>query len=199
MRAVNQKKEKRRDRDDCGSNNHFVEVGSGNQPDPSYGETNRQEDGQAKGKGLAFRGCGAVSSAYFRVRSGGKVLRKIVDDVVRGLTSFARGMSESAGAGVVLPVENHIVVVIRAGTHRHGVEMQIVTNLPGNDVIGARGIAAQAEAADDFAIRRIERKPPPKTIIPPIALPTMGSFGVPKVAGSPNTAFGFGGALVARL
>ena len=54
LRAVNQKQEKRPDRDHCGSNDHFVQVGPGDQPDPSYGETNRQEDDHAEGRGLAF-------------------------------------------------------------------------------------------------------------------------------------------------
>ena len=48
LRAVNQEQEKCGQHNDCGSHDHFVHVGGRDQPDPSYGETNRQKGGHAK-------------------------------------------------------------------------------------------------------------------------------------------------------
>ena len=92
-------------------------------------------------------------------RSCGKLLREVVDDVIGGITAFARGMAEAAGAEVVFPIEDHVVVVIGTWPHWDRVEMQLVADLPGDDVICAGSIAAEAETAQNFAGGIIERKP----------------------------------------
>ncbi len=42
--------------ENTGPKNHFVQVGPGDEPDPSYGQTDRQEDDQSGRE--RFRGCG---------------------------------------------------------------------------------------------------------------------------------------------
>ena len=141
----------------------------------------------------------AFERASMCLRACGIFLRELFDDVVGRITALARRMSKATGAVVVRPVENHVVVMVGRGDHRHGIEPQLVAYLPGHDVVGARSIAAQAKTADDFSFVSYKGKPPPKTITPPMGFPTMGSSGVPKVVAGPNTACAFGGALVARL
>ena len=65
-------------------------------------------------------------------------------------------MSEAAWAGIVLPIEDHIVVVIRTWTHGHGIQLKLVTYLPRDHVICAGRITTQAKAADDFAVLRVQ-------------------------------------------
>jgi hypothetical protein len=60
-----------------------------------------------------------------------------MDDRIGLIAPFTGRMTEAALARPVLPVKNHIVIVIRAWAHGHCVEMKLMPNLPGDDVIGA--------------------------------------------------------------
>ena len=85
---MNQKKEKRRDRDDCGSNNHFVEVGPATSQTHPMAKLIARRTVRLKEKVSPF----ADSARYIyllRVRSGGEVLGKVLNNVVRGTTSLA--------------------------------------------------------------------------------------------------------------
>ena len=73
-----------------------------------------------------------------------------MDNEIRRGAALAGGMPESAWARIVPPVQDHVVIVLRARPHRDHIELQFVANLPGNDVIGTRRIAAQAESSHDF-------------------------------------------------
>ena len=68
-------------------------------------------------------------------------------------------MPESASARVVFPVDDHIVVMIGTRPHGNSIKMKFVTNLPGNHVIGARRISAQAKSSHDLPLRAIEGEP----------------------------------------
>jgi len=59
------------------------------------------------------------------------------------------------------------------------IEPKIVAHAPGDIVIGAGGISADSNAANNLLARPVECQPPPKTLIPPVRLPTMGSLAVP--------------------
>ena len=87
LRAVNQKREKRRDRDDCGSNNHFVQVGRATSQTHPMAKLIARRTIRLKGKVSAFRRFSAVLT--LRMRSGGEVLGKVLNNVVRGTTSLA--------------------------------------------------------------------------------------------------------------
>ena len=82
--------------------------------------------------------------------SSGKLFGQVTNNEIRRRAAFAGGMPESARAAIVLPIEDHVVVVIGAGSHRDRIKLQFVANLPGNDVIRARRIAAQAKSSHDF-------------------------------------------------
>src|SRR5947209_16264331 len=71
-------------------------------------------------------------------------------------------MSESALADSILEIENQIIVVIWTGPHRDCIEMHLVAHLPGDHVIGARGVTAQSEAADNLAVAGVQRQPASK-------------------------------------
>src|SRR6266536_2518320 len=73
----------------------------------------------------------------------------------------ARRMAKAAGAHrmsvrVGRKVIDDVVVVGRADPGRHIVEIQGVTDLPGDDVVGAGGIPAHAQAAHDLALLVVE-------------------------------------------
>src|SRR6185437_87258 len=65
-------------------------------------------------------------------------------------------MSETALALTVIEVEDHVVVVLGAGSHGDSIKVQFVTNLPGDHVICAGSVAAEPEDADDLAVILIQ-------------------------------------------
>ena len=72
------------------------------------------------------------------------------------LSGIAHRMAPTARAlgmavGVFGDVMNHIVVARRAHSGRDVIEIQGVAQLPRDDVIGARGVAAQTNGADQFS------------------------------------------------
>ena len=88
----------------------------------------------------------------------GKLFGQVTNNEIRSRAAFASGMPESARAAIVLPVQDHVVVVIRTGSHRDRIKLEIVANLPSNDVIRTRRISAQAKSSDDFASAAVQRK-----------------------------------------
>src|SRR3979411_376579 len=81
-----------------------------------------------------------------------------LDDVVGWLTPFTRRMAIAAGAYAILKIENEVVTGAWGDAHRHSVEFQSTTHFPGDDVIRARGVAADAQAANQFAFGVVERE-----------------------------------------
>ena len=65
-------------------------------------------------------------------------------------------MAEPARAGIIFPVENHVVVVITAGTHGYRIQPQFIADPPRNDVIGTGRVSTQTETADNFALLAIK-------------------------------------------
>ena len=61
-------------------------------------------------------------------------------------------MAESALALSVVEIEDHVVVVVWAGSHGNSIKVKLVTDLPRNYVISARGIAAETEPSNDLAV-----------------------------------------------
>jgi hypothetical protein len=61
-----------------------------------------------------------------------------------GLPPLQEGVSEAAGADVVLDVENHVVVMIGRWSHGNGVELKLVAHFPRHDVVRAGGVATKA-------------------------------------------------------
>src|SRR5579884_3219457 len=75
------------------------------------------------------------SAAILLLRAGRKILRKILDNVLPGISSLANGVAESAGAHAVLNVEDHVVVLVWGWAHGHGIELDLMANFPGDDMI----------------------------------------------------------------
>src|SRR3954469_5990498 len=68
-------------------------------------------------------------------------------------------MSEAAGAGAVLDVEDHVVILIRRDAHGHCVQPKTMAHLPCADVAGTRAVSADAKSPDDFSLARIKCEP----------------------------------------
>ena len=64
------------------------------------------------------------------------------------------------GGGIALHVEDDVVVPGGADADRHVVQSQRVPHLPGHHVIGAGGIAAHTQAAQEIALTVIEAQTP---------------------------------------
>ena len=60
--------------------------------------------------------------------------------------------------GVRCDVVDHVVVTGWTDARRNIVQVEGVTHLPGDDVVGARSVAAHADRADQFAVLIIEGK-----------------------------------------
>ena len=63
------------------------------------------------------------------------ILNKRFNYILRGQTSFAAGMSESASTRPILNVENKIVARSRGDSHRNGIESQGMPNFPGDHMV----------------------------------------------------------------
>ncbi len=81
-----------------------------------------------------------------------------MDDGVGRHATFAGGMAEPASADIVMEIENHVVVVIGAGPHGYGIKVQLVADFPGNDVIGAGGVATEPETSDYLSLTAVQRQ-----------------------------------------
>src|SRR5690349_9057376 len=67
-------------------------------------------------------------------------------------------MAEAAAADAVLNVEDQIVARARSDAHRNGVESKRTASFPGNYVVGAGCIAADAESPNEFTFLAVERQ-----------------------------------------
>lgn len=95
-------------------------------------------------------------------RPRGEVLGQVPDDPVGSDAPFAGRVAKAAWACIVLPIEDHVVVVLWARSHWNGIEMEFVANLPRDDMVGAGSVAAQPEATDDLSVRGIQGQPAAK-------------------------------------
>src|SRR5581483_2997898 len=86
-------------------------------------------------------------------------LCEFLNDVLIRLAALARRMPKAAGAHAILNVKNPIVTRGGRPPHGDGVEAEPVTDFPSHDVIGARGIAADSQCADEFALVAVKRQP----------------------------------------
>jgi hypothetical protein len=58
-----------------------------------------------------------------RSRPSGKILRQVLDNAVRSCASLAGRVAETTLALAVIEIENHVVIVFRAGSHGDGIEI----------------------------------------------------------------------------
>src|SRR5690606_29968644 len=85
------------------------------------------------------------------IRSDGEVRRQVGRDQL--FAKAALGMAEGAGDEV------DIVIAGRADAGRYEVELERVAELPGDDVVGAGGVPAHADGADQRAVLVIQAQP----------------------------------------
>lgn len=83
-------------------------------------------------------------------------LIQILYDVVGRLAALAGGMTEAARARTVLHIEYEIVAWAGSYAHGHSIQLQCATGFPSHHMICASGIAADAEAANQFAFWVVE-------------------------------------------
>src|SRR5258708_19588100 len=81
-------------------------------------------------------------------------------------------MAEAAGAdrmavGVLRDVVNDVVIVRGTDPGRNVVEVERVPDFPGDNVVGAGGVAAHTEGAHDFALAVVQSQPAPQHLPPP--------------------------------
>src|SRR6185369_16331846 len=69
-------------------------------------------------------------------------------------------MTEAAGAIAVLHVQDHVVIWARTWGNavRDSIEIQLMTNFPGDDVVCTGSVPADAESSHDVATGVVERK-----------------------------------------
>ena len=79
-------------------------------------------------------------------------LRQLFDDVFTGAATLAAGVTESAATHAVLDIENEVVARAGRNAHGHGVKSKGMPSFPGHDVVGARGISADAKTADNLSL-----------------------------------------------
>src|SRR6185312_12041120 len=101
-------------------------------------------------------------------------------------------VAESAGAFAVLEVQNHVVVVVGAGSHRYVIEVQLMAHLPGNDVIGAGGISTESKSADNFALSIVKWEAAAKDDHPTDSFANHRICGRSKGGGIAKSGFGVG-------
>ena len=88
-----------------------------------------------------------------------KFFRQLLDDLIWRLASLARRMAEAAGAGSVLNVENHVVILPRRNSVGNMIEAQVMANLPGNNMVRARSISTYSHSAEYFSFCVVKREP----------------------------------------